>query len=1020
MERLEHHHVQHGPQPQDWCNRAKKTETREKPASFNAQCDLQLAEHRNSRAVLLGNKLRTVWPPPEPALAANGKAGNAVCSWKKPALSLQTPQAAGSRAGRMVLRGQEGAVEKGRFLPGIMSTKEREQVHSWPKSKEQRGREEAGDGDVPEGKQGGKVSQRVAAIQQGQAQLKRGPACASLPPVLEPVKPLPRGSLAPHPTHQSTKPTSWMYLGGTEVQGTQNKVCGSLSTPSEGGTMTDDKPDKPEVTVATPDTAGDKHHLREGMNSTQTTHVPGEPKTRNTTHIKLKYRAEDADPPENEAEQAHSPSGVLTISSVSCGSLDPARLGASPEITDILNEKSKANTGEFPGKQMPGTLGEAMQPPSRSDLPGIKSKGGEFEKTQEEEPVTVSASLEEPNPECTTQENESKKSRVSSPGCLDRTDDHNVSSLKETEPQDTCGPLQSNTHEGIWRHDAKSPGEDYPVSTATPLKGTCAICPPHDEANNPKSKDSREALNENTLHISEQPAKTSEYSKPNTPLDKSGSHSVGEEKVDLQLPGESTVPMSQTGAQSKEARSSQASRETPGKGFRLGKNPFITLFGSEDKGRAPKKETTTQRKPTKPQSALATLFGHSSEKKQSPREKPAGSSEQSNIDGRTEKAQGLLSSSSQAKQNASKNDQLPQPGRMEVFPKHTQESSGGFSGSTEHKDVPLSAPGTAVSHDDKRERTEFDIYDQASLNSQVWQQQDSCWPLLMPAQENQKEAAGISNRGTNPLQLPPEPVPAADNSKNFTREGNHHDAHLPETQNPELLSFDVQDTVAQDGIFFPPGNSEKLPKEAELQFGNMDFLGGSNLFFSGGQDFPSVANKTPNSDLLNSEAETPPFFDPNPSDLFQEISSETNASPELWDTSSLSLLDGQDEINIRDLEGIQSCELLLQLDPQRQAPKAAEEMFGMALSAEGSTEKHLPTQDESFPLTHMFSSSASDTSNQNVFDHFDVDSNKTGQEASEKMNWSRKTSEAEEDDDSLSSEDLEMLNYDLSEKEFFI
>ncbi|KAL2307155.1 hypothetical protein Nmel_000103 [Mimus melanotis] len=1019
MERLEHHHVQHGPQPQDWCNRAKKTETREKPTSFNAQCDLQLAEHRNSRAVLLGNKLRTVWPPSASALAADGKAGNGVCSWKKPALSLPIHQAAGSGTGRM------GAVEKGRFLPGI--SKEREQVRSWPKNREQRGREEAGDGDgdVPEGKQGGKVSQQVAAIQQGQAQLRRGPACASLPPVLEPVKPLPRASLAPHPTHQSTKPTPRMYMGGTggctltatETPVKQNKVCGSLSTSSQGGTITRDKP---ELMVATPGTAGAQHHLGEGMNITQTIHMSGEPKTRNTTNIEIKYRAEDVNLLENEAEQAHSPSDVLRTSPASAGSLESGGLGVSPEITEMLNEKSKANTREFPGKQMPLTLGEAVQPSSISDLPGIESKGAEFEKTKEEEPVTMSASLEEPSPEGSSQEIEAEKSRVSSPVCPDRTDDHNVSSSQETEPQDTRGHIESNIHEGIWRHDTKSSGKDFLVPTDTPLKETCATCPSHDEINNPKPKDSWKVLSENTLHVSEQPAKTSEYSKTNTSLDKSGGHPEGEEKEDLKLPGESTVPVSQTDAQSKEARSSQACRETSGKGFRLGKNPFITLFGSEDKGRTPRKETTTQRKPTKSQSALATLFGHSPEKKQSPREKPAASSEQANIDGRTEKAQGLLSSSSQAKQNASKNDQLPQPGKMEVCPKHIQESSGGFSGSTEDKesDVLLSAPSTAMSHGDKYERAELDIHDQVSLNSQVWQQQDSCWPSLMPAQRNQKEAAGISNHGTNPLQLPPELVPAAGDSKNLTREGNHHDAHLPGAQN--LLSLDVQDTMVQDGIFFSPGNSEKLPKDAEPQFSNTDFLGGSNLFFSRRQDFPSRANKTLNSDLQNSEAETPPFFDPNPSDLFQEISSETSTSLELWDTSSLSLLDGQDEINIRDLEGIQSCELLLQVDPHHQAPKAAEEMFGMGLSAEGSTKKHLPTQDDNSPLTYMISSCASETSNQGVFDHFDVDSTKTGQEASGKINRSRKTSGAEEDDDSLSSEDLEMLNYDLSEKEFFI
>uniref|UniRef100_A0A8C3XXE7 LIM zinc-binding domain-containing protein n=1 Tax=Catharus ustulatus TaxID=91951 RepID=A0A8C3XXE7_CATUS len=368
MQKLEHHQVQHGPQPQDWCNRAKKTETREKPTSFNAQCDLQLAEHRNSRAVLLGSKLRTVWPPPEPALAVDGKAGNGVCSWKKPALSLPTHQAAGSRAGRM------GAVEKRRFLPGI--TKEREQVNSWPKDREQRGCEEAGDGDgdVPEGKPGGKVSQRVAAIQQSQAQLKRG--SASLPPVLQPVKPLPRASLAPHPAQQSTKPTPRMYLGGctltaTEAPETQNKVCGSLSTPSKGGTITQDKP---ELMAATPDTAGAKPHLGEGMNSTQTIHEPGEPKTRDTINIELKYRAEDVDPPENEAEQAHSPSGLLRTSSVSPSSQEPGGLGVSPEITEMLNEKSKASTREFPGEQKPLTLGEAMQPSSISDLPGIESK----------------------------------------------------------------------------------------------------------------------------------------------------------------------------------------------------------------------------------------------------------------------------------------------------------------------------------------------------------------------------------------------------------------------------------------------------------------------------------------------------------------------------------------------------------------------------------------------------------------------------------------------------------------------
>ncbi|GAB0185011.1 solute carrier family 22 member 13-like [Grus japonensis] len=1027
--RLGHHQVQQvamvgrGPQSQDWHNRTKKkTETREKPTSFNAQCSLQLAKHRqelNGRSVLLGNKLRTSWSPSETALvAADEKAGKGACSWKKPALSLQTYQAAGTRESRMLLRGQErkSAVEtavKGSFLPGVTYTKEREQVCSWPKTGEQRDGEKIGDGDMPKGKRGGKVSQRVAAIQQDKAQLKR-PASASSPLVLEPVKSLPHGSLVlHHTTRQSTKPTNWMYLGGTggcilsaaELPVKENKVCGSLSTPNKGGTMPAMTDDKPELTIAIPGTAGDKHHLGERMNSPQSICVTGEPKTRNTTSIDLKCGAEGVDNPENEAEEAHCLSGVSRTPYVSSGSLEPVGLSVSPEITELVNEKSKANTNEFPGKQIPVTLGENMQPSSISCLPGIESKGAESEKTKEVKPISTSGFLEEPSPEHTSQDNKAENSRVSSPGLPDKTDDHSVSCLQETEPQGTCGPLITNPHVDILRHDIKSPGKDFPVSADTPLKGTCATWSSHDEVNYSKSKDSTEVLSGNTFHISEQPAKTLDSTKPYISLDKSGRHPVGEEKMDLKLPGESTVHTSRPGSQSKETRSSQVCREMLGKGFRLEKNPFTMLFGSEDKGSTPKKETATQRKPTKPQSTLVTLFGYSS-KKHSQGEKPARSSEQTNIDDRPEKPQGLLSSSSQAKQKASKNDQLPQPGKMEVFPKHIQESSGGFSDCTEGKetDVLLLAPGTNISCDDKHERTELDIHDQ---RSQVWQPQDSCWPSLMPAQEK-KEAAVISEGGTNPLHPPPELMPAADNSKNLIREGNHHDAHLLEMEN--LLSLDVQDTVTEDGIYFSPGNLEKLPRKAELQLDNMDFLEDSNLFFSGGQDFPSIASKNPNSDLQNSEAETPSCFDPNPSELCQEIPAETNAPLVLWDTSSLLLLAGQDEINIKDS--------LQQLDPQCQAPKAAEDTFGLGLSAEGSTNKHLSMQEDNFPP--MYACHASENFNQGVFDPFNVDSTKMGQEAPAKMNSSRNTSEVEEDYESLSSVDLNVLNDGLLDQEFFI
>lgn len=1035
-ERLEHqlgdHQIQQvamvgrGTQTQDWYNRAKKkTETREKPTSFNAQCGLRLAEHRqelNSRSVLLGNMLRMGWPPSETALlAADGKAGMAACSWKKPALSLQTYQAVGSRAGRMMLRGQEGksgagaAVEKGSFLPGFL-TKKREQACSWPKTGEQRDGEKSGDGNMPEGKRGGKVFQRVAEIQQGKFQLKRGPASASSPLVLEPVKSLPRSSLlAHHTTCQSTKPTNWRYLGGrgafilsaAELPGKEKEVSGSLSTPSKGGTISAMTDDKPELTMATP---GNKHPLGEIMNNLQPICVPGVPENRNNTNIELKCAVKCADPSDNEAQEAHCPSGVSRTPYIPSGSLEPEGLSVTPEITELVNEKSKANT-ELPGKQITVTLAENMQPSTIGNFPGVESKGAESEKTQEVKTINTSGFLEEPNPQHTSQESKAGKSGVS--GLPDETDDHSVS--QETEPQVTCGSLITNPPEDILRHDTISPGKDFPVSAD--WKGTCAIWPSHDEVYS-KSKDPSEVLSGN-INISEQPDKTSDSCKLNITLDKSKGHPVGEEKVDLKLPEESAVPMSRPGTQSKETRNSQACREL-GKGFKLQKPPFARLFG-ENKGSTPQKQTTTQRKHTKPQSALVTLLGYSSDKKQTQQEKPARSSEQTDTDERPEKPQSFLSPSCQAKRKASKNGQLPQPGKMEVFHKHIQESCGGVSDSTEGKeaDVLLSASGTSISCNDKCERTELVIRDQLSLNSQVQQERDSCWPSLIPAQENQKEAAVTSEGGTNPLHPPAELTARADNGKNLTREENYRDADVLEIQH--LLSSDVQDTGIENGIFFPPGNSGKLHKEAEFQLHSDVFLEDNNLFFPGRQDFPCIANEILNSDLQNSEAETPPCFDPNPSELCQEISAETNAPLVLWDTSSPLLLAGQSEINIRDPERIQNCALLQQLDPQCPAPKAAEDTFGQGLSAEGSTNKHLSMQKDNFPLMHMLTNHASETCTQGIFDPFGVDLTKMVQEApNKKLNRSKKTPGFEEDHESLSSEDLNVLNDGLLDQEFFI
>ncbi|XP_064361775.1 uncharacterized protein LOC135327419 [Dromaius novaehollandiae] len=1061
--RLEHQPVDHqvqrvaiagrGPQPRYWHNRAeKKTEAREKPASFEGQCSLQLAEQSrelSSRSVLLGKQLRTSWTPSETAfLAVDGKPGKGVYSWKQTALSLQTCQAAGSRVGRMMLSGQEGksmaetAVKKGSFLPGVTCPEKREQACSWQKPGEQRGSKKKlviMDGNISRGKPEGKVSERVAVFQQSKSQLKRGPVSASSPAVLRPLKSLAHSSFTFHAdTLQNTKPTNWMYLASTgdsnistaELPAKENEVCGTLSPLSvsrEASIIPAVTDDKPELTIGTPAAAEDKHHLEDSRNNPQSTCVPGEPETRNTTNIMPKHGAEGVVPPDYEDEDEVSClSGVSVTPYVACGSLEPGELRASAEAAELVNEKSKTDTSEFPGKLIPAALGENTQPSSGGHLPDVESKGAEFGKTKEMMPISVSGFLEEASPDHTSQENKPEKSRVSSPDLPEITDDDNTSCVQEAEPQAVYNPLINNPYGDISTHDGKPSAKDFPVSADMPLNATSTSWPSHDEASKLGdtkfgSKDPTNDLSRNTVHISEQSSKKLDTSKLNVSSDKSRVHPADKGKTDLKLPGESAVHTSRPGAQSKETRNSQARKEVLDKGFRLGKNPLAMLFGSEDKGSTPKKETTTERKPTKPQSAFVTLFGYSSGKKQSQQENPERSSEQTNIKDKQEEPRGPLSSSSQAKQKASKNNQLSLPGKMEVMSKETQEGSGGCSDSAGGKETNdlLLAPGASLPCTDKHGVTKLDIHDQPTLNWQVQQQQDNCSSLL-PARENQKGASVTSEGRTNPLLPPSELMPTADTNKDLIRERNHHGAHLLEIQS--LVSFNAQDTRLEAGIISSSSCLGESPKEAEFQLDNRE-LEDNTLLVSvenKRQDFPSIASKTsPHLDLQNSQTGTPPCFYANPSELCQEIPAETYAPSAPWDTSSISLLPGKEEI-VTDPEGIQSCELLQQFGPQSQATMAAEDPFSFGFSAEGSTNQHLSTQESSFPPVSMFTIHVSETSNQDVFDLLNVDSAKMGQEAPAKIDRSRKTSGAEAAHESHSSADPDVLNDGLLDQEFFI
>ncbi|XP_052548286.1 uncharacterized protein LOC128085238 [Tympanuchus pallidicinctus] len=349
-----------------------------------------------------------------------------------------------------------------------------------------------------------------------------------------------------------------------------------------------------------------------------------------------------------------------------------------------------------------------------------------------------------------------------------------------------------------------------------------------------------------------------------------------------------------------------------------------------------------------------------------------------------------------------------------------QESAGSCSDTTEGKetDVLLLAPGTSISGDDKRLRTELSVYDHPAVGKQVQQPQDRCCPFLLSAQENQKEDAMSFEGGRNPFNPPPELTSAVDYSpKNLSRDGNPHVGHTRESQN--LLSLDVQNTMVEDGISSSSSNLGKLPKKVGIQLGNMDFQDDNNVFISAEnerQDFPQTV--IPNLDWQNPQTETPPCFDPNPSTLGQEILAETNAPLVAWDTSSLLFLAGQDEVVTGHPGGSQSCPPLQHFGAQSQAPRDAEGAFGLGPSAEGPTNKYLPVQEGSIPPCYLFTSHASD--NQNLFDPLNGVSDQPGQEAHAQIGKSREISEAEEVLENLSPADPNVSNDGLFKQEFFI
>ncbi|CAM4522786.1 unnamed protein product [Lepidochelys olivacea] len=1024
-----------GSEPRNRYNRAeKKIVQREKlqPRSFNSHPCRSLAPPDGSRQLssefVSRNQLRTSWPPlkKSSAEAARNPDKPGKGEGRDTALSLETCQATGSRADGVMLRTHDGksiaetaVKKKPSLLPGVTFLKEEGQGFPWVKAAGGKGELRDGkkklgfmEGKVAtalKGKQRIGVSEKVAGFQQSKSRLESKSLPAISPLALVPVKLPAHGSFVSH--SKALRATNWTSTTAVQAGALRtakllpkdNKLSVTPSTEAlfkegninlsieKAGSVPKITVNLPELTLPMSSNTQDQQHPQDPGRGPLASHDLGEaemhsipnmvPECGAGGYISSLHKPEaQMHPAEHDALKGNEttclPSASMTSYTVA-GSPEPGVLVPLLQTAEQVNENSKTDSQEFSGNLMPLTYEANVQGCGKD----LKSNGAEVEKVKIMQPESKDCyEFVEHTSGHLSQESKSEGRAISSAGQAGRTDDQTGSYLPEIESQNMYDPLVNIPQGDILIDNVKLSTKDISGSMETHLNTASTTGISHDKSSSSedtklKSMGQDDTLGQSSLHISEPLGRKLEAFRSNELADKPETHLAGNGNVDVKPQHESESHGTASAPQGKGTRNDHARKDTLAKASSLGKNPFARLFASENKGSTSKKDLAGKKKPTKPQSALVTLFGYSSNKDRNPKEsltKPSSKlSEQTNNGDQQEPSQ-TGSSSSQAEQQANKkmtaSDAVTQIGRAEATPQDSPPTSGYHLGDGQSERFPhldstevlgsnvlLLTPGADSLSNARHlhEAPSLEFHDQPDLNVQTAQQGDANCSSLIPSRDSQEESPAT----TEGRQPPMGPTAATDTSVSLTNEGKHYDTCLHKMET--LAGLDDQDSKIKTGTFSTLSHLGASHKEIDLPLEDRDLLESSTLLLSAGasnlkstsKNFPGISGTDiqcpADSDMQNSQVKDQPSSNLNSSELYN-TSPWRRSDPQLLLKSSSLLLMEDDLLDIDDTHGIWNSELLQQFELDSHSQVDTDDPFGLGLDTRQPTTDHLYTLRDNF------------------------------------------------------------------------
>ncbi|XP_034615814.1 uncharacterized protein LOC117871995 [Trachemys scripta elegans] len=1023
-----------GSEPRNRYNKAEKkiVETEKlQPRSFNSHPHLSLGPPDGMRQLrsefVSRNQFRTSWPPlkKSSAEAPRNPDKPGKSEGRDTALNLQTYQAAGSRADGVMLKTRDGKSiaemamkEKPSLLPRVTFLKEAGPGFSWVKAgggkgalrdgKKKLGSVEGNVATAPKGKQGSRVSEKVAVFQQSKPRLESKSVPAISPLALVPVKPPAHASFISHSkalratNGASTRAVQAGALCTAELLPKDNKLSVTRSTEglfnerninlsiARAESVPKSIVNLPELTLSMSSNTQDQQHPEDTGSGALASHVPGEAETHSVAnmvpecgaggYISSQHKPEpQIHPAEHDAVKGNEttclPSKSVT-SYAAAGSPELGVWGPLLQTAEQVHEDSETDSQEFSGHLMPLTY-EANVQGCGEDL---KSTGAAVEKVKKMQPESKECyEFVAHTPGHLSQESKPEGSAISSAGQAGRTDDQTGSYLPEMESQNTYDPLVNSPQGDILIDNVKLSTRDISGSMDTHLNAASTTGISHDKPSSSedtklKSKGQDDPLGQSILHISEPLGKKLEAFRSNETADKPETHLAGNGNVDVKPQHESESNGTASAPQGKGTRNGHARKDTLAKASSLGKNPFARLFASENKDSTSKKALAGKKKSTKPQSALVTLFGYSSNKVRNPKEsltKPSPKlSEQTNNGDQQEPSQ-IGSSSSQSRQKVNKkeeaSDAVTQIGRAEATPQDSPQSSGyhlgdGLSERFPHLDstevlgsnVLLLTPGadSLSNASNLHEAPSLEFHDQPDLNVQTAQQGDANCSSLIPSGDSQEESLA-TKEGRQPSMGP---TASADSRLSLTSEGKHYDTCLHKMEN--MAGLDDQDSKIRTGTFSTLSHLGASHKEIDLPLEDRNLLESSTLLLSAGasnlkstsKNFPGISGTDipcpADSDMQNLQAKYQPSSNLNSSELYSTSPWQRNDPQLLLKSSSLLLME-EGLLDIDDTHGNWNSELLQQFDLDSQL-QVNTDPFGLGLDTRQPTTDHLNTWGDNF------------------------------------------------------------------------